>query len=107
VMSDEQNTLEVSHVVICNFSVLHMNVFWLKIRMMVRQKQQKSESMNRGPLPVGYCDKYDVMGLIHIQLVMVDQFVLDVVSQKSHAGKLSTVWITSLDFTIDSVEKTG
>jgi hypothetical protein len=38
VMSDEQNTLEVSQVVICNFSVFHMKVFWLKIRMMVRKK---------------------------------------------------------------------
>jgi hypothetical protein len=38
---------------------------------------------------------------------MVDQIVLDILSQKSHAGKLATVWITSLDFTIDSVEKTG
>jgi hypothetical protein len=38
VMSDVQNTLEVSHVVICNFSVFQMNVFWLKIRIMVRKK---------------------------------------------------------------------
>jgi hypothetical protein len=37
VMSDVQNTLEVSQVVICNFSVFHMKVFWLKIRMMVRK----------------------------------------------------------------------
>jgi hypothetical protein len=26
---------------------------------------------------------------------MVDQFGIDIVSQKSHAGKLATVWITS------------
>jgi hypothetical protein len=32
-----------------------------------------------------------------MQLVMVDQFVLDIVSQESHAGGLATVWITSLD----------
>jgi hypothetical protein len=38
VMSDVQNTLEVSQVVICNFSVFHMNVFWLKTRMMARKK---------------------------------------------------------------------
>jgi hypothetical protein len=42
-----------------------------------------------------------------MQLVMVDQIVLDIVSQKSHAGKLVTVWRTSLDFMLDSVEKTG
>jgi hypothetical protein len=42
-----------------------------------------------------------------MQLVMVDQIVLDFVSQKSHAGRLATVWITSLDFMVDSVEKTG
>jgi hypothetical protein len=41
-----------------------------------------------------------------MQLVMVDQIVLDIVSQKSHPGWL-TVWITSLDFMHDSVEKTG
>ena len=38
VMSDVQNTLEVSQGFICNFSVFHMKVFWLKIRMMVRKK---------------------------------------------------------------------
>jgi hypothetical protein len=38
---------------------------------------------------------------------MVDQIVLGVVSQESHPGWLATVWITSLDFTIDSVEKLG
>jgi hypothetical protein len=38
---------------------------------------------------------------------MVDQFGLDCVSQKSHPGWLATVWITSLDFMLDSVEKTG
>jgi hypothetical protein len=38
---------------------------------------------------------------------MVDQILLDIVSQKSHAGKLATVWITSLDFMLDSLEKTG
>jgi hypothetical protein len=37
VMSDEQNTLEVSQVVICNFSVSHMKFLGLKIRMMVRK----------------------------------------------------------------------
>ena len=66
-----------------------------------------SESMYRGPLPVGYCDPYDVMGGLHMQLVMVDQFGLDFVSHKSHPGRLATVWITSLDFMLDSVEKTG
>jgi hypothetical protein len=38
VMSVVRNTLEVSQGFICNFSVFHMNVFWLKIRMMVRKK---------------------------------------------------------------------
>jgi hypothetical protein len=38
---------------------------------------------------------------------MVDQIVLDVVSQKSHPGWLATVWITSLDFMLDSLEKKG
>jgi hypothetical protein len=38
---------------------------------------------------------------------MVDQIVLDIVSRKSHAGKLATVWSTSLDFMLDSVEKKG
>jgi hypothetical protein len=61
--------------------------------------------MYRGPLPVGYWDTYDVIGGLHMQLVMVDQIVLDVVSQKSHPGKLSMVWITSLDFMLDSLEK--
>jgi hypothetical protein len=38
VMSDVQNTLEVSQIFICNFSVFHMKYFWLKFRMMVRKK---------------------------------------------------------------------
>jgi hypothetical protein len=38
---------------------------------------------------------------------MVDQIVLDIVSQDSHAGRLATVWITSLDFMLDSLEKKG
>jgi hypothetical protein len=38
---------------------------------------------------------------------MVDQIALDIMSQKFHAGKLATVWITSLDFMLDSLEKTG
>ena len=38
---------------------------------------------------------------------MVDQIVLDIVSQKSHPGRLATVWITSPDFMVDSVEKKG
>ena len=42
-----------------------------------------------------------------MQLVMVDQIVLDIVSQKSHPGRLATVWITSLDFMLDSLEKKG
>jgi hypothetical protein len=42
-----------------------------------------------------------------MQLVMVDQFVLDFVSQESHPGRLATVWITSLDFMLDSVKKRG
>jgi hypothetical protein len=42
-----------------------------------------------------------------MHLFMVDQIVLDIVSRKSHPGKLSMVWITSLDFKLDSVEKTG
>ena len=42
-----------------------------------------------------------------MHLVMVDQFVLDIMSQKSHPGWLATVWITSLDFMLDSVEKKG
>jgi hypothetical protein len=42
-----------------------------------------------------------------MQLYMVDQIVLDVVSQKSHPGWLATVWITSLDFMLDSLEKKG
>jgi hypothetical protein len=62
VMSDVQNTLEVSQVVICNLSVFHMEFFWLKIRMTARKKKELFESMYRGPLPVGYCDPYDVMG---------------------------------------------
>jgi hypothetical protein len=42
-----------------------------------------------------------------MQLFMVDQIVFDFVSQKSHAGKLTTVWSTSLDVSVDSVEKVG
>jgi hypothetical protein len=42
-----------------------------------------------------------------MQLVMVNHIVLDVVSQKSHPGWLATVWITSLDFMLDSLEKKG
>jgi hypothetical protein len=42
-----------------------------------------------------------------MQLVMVDQIELDIVSQKSHTGRLATVWITSLDFMLDSVKKNG
>jgi hypothetical protein len=42
-----------------------------------------------------------------MQLYMVDQFVLDIVSQKSHPGWLATEWITSLDFMLDSLEKKG
>jgi hypothetical protein len=42
-----------------------------------------------------------------MQLFMVDQIVLEIVSQKSHPGWLATVWITSLDFMLDSLEKTG
>jgi hypothetical protein len=38
---------------------------------------------------------------------MVDQIVLDIVSQESHPGRLATVWITSLDFMLDSLEKKG
>jgi hypothetical protein len=38
VMSDVQNTLEISPNFICKFSVFHMKIFWLKIRMMVRKK---------------------------------------------------------------------
>jgi hypothetical protein len=38
---------------------------------------------------------------------MVNQFALDVVSQKSHPGKLATVCMTSLDFMLDSLEKKG
>jgi hypothetical protein len=37
-----------------------------------------------------------------MQLVMVDQIVLDFVSQKSHPGRLATVWGTSLDFMLDA-----
>jgi hypothetical protein len=40
-----------------------------------------------------------------MQLVMVDQIVLDIVNQKSHPGRLATVWITRLDFMLDSLEK--
>jgi hypothetical protein len=42
-----------------------------------------------------------------MQLFMVNQFGLEILSQKSHTGRLATVWITSLDFMLDSVEKTG
>jgi hypothetical protein len=38
---------------------------------------------------------------------VVDQIVLDVVSQESHPGWLATVWSTSLDFMLDSLEKKG
>jgi hypothetical protein len=38
---------------------------------------------------------------------MVDQIVLDILSQKFHPGWLATVWITSLDFMLDSLEKKG
>jgi hypothetical protein len=38
---------------------------------------------------------------------MVDQIVLDIVSQESHPGWLATVWITSQDFMVDSLEKKG
>ena len=38
---------------------------------------------------------------------MVDQIVLIIVSRKSHPGWLATVWITSLDFMLDSLEKKG
>jgi hypothetical protein len=37
-MSVVENTLEVSQVVICNFSVFHMKFVWLKFRMMVKKK---------------------------------------------------------------------
>jgi hypothetical protein len=40
-----------------------------------------------------------------MQLFMVDQIVLDIVSQESHPGRLTTVWITGLDFMLDSLEK--
>jgi uncharacterized membrane protein len=40
VISVVKNTLEVSQVVICNFSVFHMKYFWLKFRMMVRKKKK-------------------------------------------------------------------
>jgi hypothetical protein len=63
--------------------------------------------MYRGPLSVRDCDTFDIMGGLHMQLVMVDQFLLDIVSQKSHPGRLTTVWITSLDFMLDSLEKKG
>jgi hypothetical protein len=42
-----------------------------------------------------------------MQLFMVDQIVLDVVNQESHPGRLATVWRTSLDFMLDSIEKQG
>jgi hypothetical protein len=38
---------------------------------------------------------------------MVDQIVIYFVSQRSHPGWLATVWITSLDFMLDSLEKKG
>jgi hypothetical protein len=38
---------------------------------------------------------------------MVDQIELEIVSQESHPGRLATVWITSLDFMLDSLEKKG
>ena len=63
--------------------------------------------MYRGPLPVGYWDIYDVMGWLQMQLVMVDQFGLNVVSRKFHPGRLATVWSTRRDFMLDSLEKKG
>jgi hypothetical protein len=63
--------------------------------------------MYRGPLPVGYWDIYDVMRWLHMQLVVVDQMVLDIVGQESHPGWWATVWITSLDFMLDSLKKQG
>jgi hypothetical protein len=42
-----------------------------------------------------------------MQLVMVDQIVLAIVSQKSHPGRLATVWSNSLGFMLDSLEKIG
>jgi hypothetical protein len=36
---------------------------------------------------------------------MMDQIVIDVVSQKSHPGKLSMVWSTSFDLMLDSLKK--
>jgi hypothetical protein len=38
---------------------------------------------------------------------MVDQIVLDIVSQKSHPDRLATVCITSPDFMLDSAIKKG
>jgi hypothetical protein len=38
---------------------------------------------------------------------MVNHIGLDIVSQESHPGRLATVCITSLDFMLDSLEKTG
>jgi hypothetical protein len=38
---------------------------------------------------------------------MVNHIVLDIMSQKSHPGWLATVWITNLDFMLDSLEKKG
>jgi hypothetical protein len=38
-MSDVENTLEVSPNFICNFSVFHMKISGLKIRLMVRKKR--------------------------------------------------------------------
>jgi hypothetical protein len=42
-----------------------------------------------------------------MQLVMVDQIVLAIVSQESHPGRLAKVWITSLDYMLDSLGKKG
>jgi hypothetical protein len=38
---------------------------------------------------------------------MVNQIVLDIMSQESHPGWLATVWRTNLDFRLDSLEKKG
>jgi hypothetical protein len=47
------------------------------------------------------------MGRLHMQIFMVDQFVLDILSQKSHAGRLATVWITSVDLSLILLKKQG
>jgi hypothetical protein len=38
---------------------------------------------------------------------MVDQIELDIVSQKSHPGRLATVWSTSLDLCLILLKKQG